>query len=119
MTVREIDDAGTVLDDAIDAGGDAIRVSHISFSLDDPEAAMAEAREAAMADAKARAETLAAAAGVSVGRPLSINESGGFFPPVPIFRAEAAVADGAGFDTAIAPGEQDITVTVSVVYELE
>jgi hypothetical protein len=120
VTVREIDDVGVVLDDAIKAGGDAVRVNNISFSVDDPDAAMAEARAAAVEDARSRADTLASAAGVSVGRPLSINEAGGFFPPQPIFFAEAtaAQADG-GFDTAISPGEQDITVTVSVVFALE
>ncbi len=120
ITVREIDDAGEILDDAIRAGGDSIRVSSISFSVDDPESAMDEARVAAVADARNRAETLATAAGVSVGRPLTITESGGFFPPVQLFRTEAAaLQDGGGFDTAIAPGEQDINVTVSVIFELE
>lgn len=118
VTIREIDDAGEILDDAIRAGGDATRVSSISFSVDDPEAAMDEARAEAIADARNRAETLASAAGVSVGRPITITESGGFFP---VFRTELAFAAdaGGGFDTAIAPGEQDISVTVSVVFELE
>ena len=120
ITVREIDDAGEILDDAIRAGGDSIRVSSISFSIDDPESAMDEARAAAVVDARNRAETLASAAGVSVGRPLTITESGGFFPPSPIFRTESlAFQDGGGFDTAIAPGEQDINVTVSVIFELD
>lgn len=121
VTVREIDEAGEILDDAIRAGGDATRVSSISFSVDDPDAVLDEARTEAMEDARKRAETLAEAAGVSVGDPISINESGGFFPPIPIFRAEfgAAQADDGGFDTPIAPGEQDLSVTVQVIFELQ
>jgi uncharacterized protein YggE len=120
VTVRDIDTAGEVLDDAIVAGGDATRVSSISFSVDDPDAVLDEARADAVADARNRAETLASAAGVSVGAPMSISESGGFFP-TPIFRAEfaSAQADDGGFDTPIAPGEQELTVTVQVIFELQ
>jgi hypothetical protein len=72
-----------------------------------------KARAQAIADARARAETYAKAAGVSLGPILSISEGGGPVPPRPMYRMAAMAAD-----TQIAPGEQSITADVSVVWEI-
>lgn len=116
IKVREIDDTSEVLDDAIDAGGDAVRVNGISFTVDDPDAVLDQAREAAVEDARDRAETLAELSGVSLGDVRSISESRGGGISVDFDRAESA-DDGAGI--SISPGESELAVTVSVVYEIE
>ncbi len=114
VKVRDIDRLSETLDDAIDAGGDAVRVNNVSFAVDEPEQFFDEAREKAVADARERAEQLADLAGVELGDPLSISESRGGGPvPFP----ELAFADsGRGGSTPIAPGEGEITLSVSVLY---
>ena len=117
VIVRDIDTASDVLDDAIAAGGDSVRVNGINFTVDEPEQYLDEAREKAVANAREHAETLASAAGVSVGGVRSISESsGGYYPPEPRFSMDSAAAGGS---TAISPGEQDLTVSVFVVFEID
>src|SRR5574340_233750 len=67
VTVRDLSKAGAIIDAAVAAG--ANQVGGISFAVADPTAASAQARTAAMADAKVRAQALAAAAGVTLGQP--------------------------------------------------
>ena len=62
---------------------DAVRVNHVSFEVDNPERFEGEARDKAVADARARAEQLAKAAGVKLGPARSVNETFGGGPPVP------------------------------------
>ncbi len=118
VKVRKIDSVSDVLDGAIKAGGDAVRVQSISFTVDEPEQYLTEAREQAMADARKRAEQLADLAGVSLGAPRTISESRGG-GPIPFaadtggFRVEAQAA------TPISPGETEIALTVFVVYSIE
>ncbi|MEZ4503976.1 MAG: SIMPL domain-containing protein [Dehalococcoidia bacterium] len=119
VKVREIDNVSTVLDEAIDAGGDAVRVNNISFTVDEPEQYLGEARDKAFADAKERAEQLASLAGVDLGRVRTINESYGS-APVQFDRVElAAPASGGGTSTPIGPGEAEVTLTVNVVFEIQ
>jgi uncharacterized protein YggE len=118
VTIREIDDASTILDDTIEAGGDLVRVSGITFTVDEPEQFLDEARELAVADARSRAETLADAAGVSLGKVRTISESTSSFPEQRFFSAETAL-DSAGGASPISPGEQDLNISVSVVFEVD
>ena len=117
VKVRDIDNVSNVLDDAIEAGGDAIRVNGVSFSVDEPEQFLEEAREMAMEDARQRAEHLATLGGVELGKPVSISESSGGGIPAPAtgFGGEAAF-DGA---TRISPGEADVVLQVFVQYEID
>lgn len=120
VKVRNLDDVSDVLDDATEAGGDAVRINSISFTVDDPEQYQAEARKAAVEDARQRAEELAGLAGVTLGKVRSISEGG-----VAIPLAERAIGGGvvqaasAGAPTPISPGETEISISVFVVYEIE
>ncbi|TET96967.1 MAG: DUF541 domain-containing protein [Dehalococcoidia bacterium] len=116
VTVRDLDRVGEVIDDAVDAVGDPIRVQGVSFSIESPAALQSEARAQAMADAEAKAEELAELAGVDLGKPVAISESSaGGLPPV-FFRAAEAITD---IETPISPGQLEITVTVQVTYAIE
>ncbi len=112
VKVRDIDKAGSVIDTAVSAG--ATNVGGISFSVADPTAATDQARTAAVADAKRRAEALAKAAGVGIGDPIAITESLSS-PPVPILREVAPAVDTA---TQILPGTTEIEVQVTITYEI-
>ncbi len=114
--IRSLDKVGTIIDAAATAGGDATQINSISFTIEDPTALMAQARDKAMADAKARAEQLARDGGVTLGRPTYISESS--YMPVPTPIAGRDMAAGAAV-TPISPGETNVTVTVSVAYAIQ
>lgn len=117
VKVRDIDSLSDVLDDAVTAGGDAIRVGGISFRVDEPEQYTEEARMLAVEDARARAQQLADLAGVTLGDALSISESSGGFARQQFAVAEAAFA--ADSATPISPGESQVSVTVHIVFAIE
>lgn len=118
--LRDIDRTGEIVDEAVEAGGDSTNINGIQFSIDDPEELKNEAREKAVADAKARAETLAAASGVSLGSPITISETS-YSPPV--YYERGLAADGASGapvpETPIEAGELDVVVQVSVTWEIK
>ncbi len=114
-SVREVDETGAVIDAAVAAGGDDIRVNSFYFTIDDIFAYQDEAREAAVADAKAKAQQLAELVGVSLGRVTYISESGGSIPP--IYYDSRATEDGAA--TPISLGELEVNVSVQVVYSID
>jgi uncharacterized protein YggE len=103
-----------VLDTLVAAG--ANQVSGPSFTLDQPDAALDEARTEAIAKARARADLYARAAGLRVVRIVSISESGGYSPPRPVmYRVAAAEAAPAA---PVAAGEMSLNASVTVQFEL-
>ena len=118
VTVRDVEGVGELIDAVAVAGGDAVRFNGISFAHEDPVGLTRQARELAMADARAKAEQLAELNGVTLGEPLSIVETSWAAPRVGSApRAEFAAADMAG--TSIQPGATGVTVTVQVVWAIE
>jgi uncharacterized protein YggE len=115
---RDVAKSGAILDALVKEG--ANQIDGPNLSLDNPDAALDEARIEAVKIARARAETYAKAAGMSVARIVSIGEGGenaGSPPPMPQFRAMKAMADSA--PTQIASGETDVTVTLNVRFLLK
>ena len=87
--------------------------------IEDPTTLQMQARALAAKDAEAKAQTLADAHGVKLGKPVTITEvtSGGYSP---IVYAESAVADDSlRISTPIEAGELTVTVNITVVYEFE
>ncbi|MBS0255670.1 MAG: SIMPL domain-containing protein [Proteobacteria bacterium] len=112
---RKVAELGKVLDALVEAGANDINGP--TFSLDAPDAALDEARAAAMKAARARAQLYAGAAGLKVVRIVSISESGGFIPrPQPMMMAKMAMADAA--PSPVEAGEVASQVSVNVVFEL-
>ena len=113
---RDIAKSGSILDALVATG--ANQINGPDLGLDNPAAAMDEARVDAMAKARARADLYARSAGLKVKRILSISEAVYEMPrPVPVMRAQAMAADGA--ESKIMPGEQSLNVNLSVRFELE
>lgn len=113
VTVRDLDKVGDALDATVKAG--ANNVWGVSFSLDDTSTPEVQAREKAVADAKARAESLAKLNGVGVGEVLAISEVIGN-TPAPVFLKEAASMAYGGGGGAVEPGELTFTTMVQVTY---
>ena len=116
--IREMDNVGTIIDAVAVAGGDLTRIDGVSFSVDDPSAYHEEARQKAMADAKAKAEQLAQLAEVTLGKPTYISESS--YTPYPVYRQDfIEMAAGApAMETPISPGEMEISLNVQVTYAI-
>lgn len=115
-TVRKLDTISDVIDGALAAG--ATTLDGITFRVDDPSAAEAQAREAAMKNARAKADALAKAAGVSITGVSSISEQSGSVPvPVPYAAAPAALDKAAS--TPVQVGTNEVDVSVSVVYLID
>ncbi|HEX3087231.1 MAG TPA: SIMPL domain-containing protein [Ilumatobacteraceae bacterium] len=117
VTVRDISKAGPLIDAAAGSAGDHITVGGVSFFVDDVEAVMGAARAEAINNARKRAEEYASAAGVTVGAVVQISElsTGG---PQPIFARAAKLSLMAEASTPIEAGMQDLSVSVTVVFEL-
>lgn len=117
VKIREVDNAGVIIDAVAGAAGDYIRINGISFTVDDPTSYKEEAREKAMDDAEARAKHLADLADVKLGKPTYISEAGVYVPIVrefPMMAFEGAPAPS----TPISPGETEISLTVQVAYSI-
>ncbi|WP_043315846.1 SIMPL domain-containing protein [Microbulbifer sp. HZ11] len=116
ITVRKLDDLSKVID-ALTAEG-ANQIHGPSFSIDDPEPLLGEAREKALKMAQARADSYAEALGTKVRRIVSISEgSHGGMPRPMVMRAESAMAKDSA-STPVAPGETSVSVNVELVFEL-
>ena len=116
--IREIDKAGPIIDAVAAAGGDFTRINSIDFSVDDPTAYYEEARQKAMADARAKAEQLAELAGVKLGKPTYISE-GAVVPPIyPRGVYEEAGIPAPVPPTPISPGEIELSLTLQVAYAI-
>ncbi|MXV73783.1 DUF541 domain-containing protein [Candidatus Poribacteria bacterium] len=119
--VQDLESLSDIIDDATAAGGDIVVVNNIQFMIEDPTPLQAQARALAVKNAEAKAQTLAEASGVTLGKPITITETSHASGP-PIAYAEAAefaADESARSSTPIQAGELTITINVTIVYEIE
>lgn len=114
VRIRNIDKTGELLDKAVSLGVN--QGGGISFSNEDPSKTLTEARKKAVADAMAKAKTLAEAAGVSVGRVLEIVDQNMAPMPMPM---SAKSFDSARAAVPVEAGENAYKVQVNVTFELK
>lgn len=112
--LRDVDKAGSVIDAAAKAAGDAIRLNQVGFSFADDSELRAQARATAVKNALAQAKQMADAAGVSLGPVLSISENASMNSPQPMY-ALADAAAGAREAMPVVSGEQQLAVSVQVI----
>jgi len=114
---RDIRNAGKILDALVAEG--ANQINGPSLTIDKPEAAYDEARVKAIALGRARAELYARALGMRVARLISLSESGGYSPPPMPYMRDVAMAAAPASKTEIDPGEQQLSVSLSMSFELQ
>lgn len=114
VKVRDLTKLGGILDKAVTEGSN--QIDSLSFDIADKKKLYEEARKAALADARAKAELYAEAAGVKLGRLRELSEQAGagFPPPRPMMRMEMK----AQADVPIERGEQDIAVNITTTWEI-
>jgi uncharacterized protein YggE len=115
-TIRDLDAAGAIIDAALAAGGDDAVLQGLSFRVDDDAKAVVDARAAAYADCRAKAEQLAELAGVRLGAALSIEETTGVPPNAHEQHALRSAALAAS--TVVVPGQVTTSVILSVRYAI-
>lgn len=114
VTVDDLSKLGGALDALVKSG--ANQLGGVSFAIANPKPLAERARALAVADAMAKAKTLASAAGVNLGPLISIEE-GTSFRPRPMFaEARAALAPA---PPPIAIGEESVTVIVTMTYGIQ
>ena len=113
---RDIRVSGEILDALVAEG--ANQINGPSMTIEQPQAALDEARANAVAAGRARAELYARALGKRVARVVSVSESGGYYapPPMPERGADMVMAVS---KTEIVPGEQKLQVTLAMTFELQ
>ena len=109
VRARDVARFGPIADAAVGAGANIVR--NIQLTIEDPSRFEAQARALAMRDAAARAGQVAAAAGVKLGKLLSVRESA---PMRPMGRMVMQAAPG-----PIEAGQMDVSVTVDARYAIE
>lgn len=113
VTVRDLARLGDVVDGTLAAG--ATSMDSLSFRVDDPAPAEREARILAMAAARARADVLAEAAGLTIDGVTGIVEGVAVPPPGPRMKAERMMM-AADVATPVEAGSQEVSVSVTVSY---
>jgi uncharacterized protein YggE len=112
VQIDDIAKVGATLDALVTVGSNDM--NGIAFSIKQPAPLLEQARTLAVADARARAETYARAAGVTLGPVLSISEGGGEVRPVRM----APMMMKAMAPVPVAAGEESVTADVSLVWEI-
>jgi uncharacterized protein len=112
IRLRDVTKVANVIDTLVGAGANDI--GGINFMVSQASKLLDEAREKAIADARRKAEIYAKAAGVTLGAPLSISESGA--PAPMVFRRMAA---GVPESAPVAPGEETLQLSVSVSWAIK
>jgi uncharacterized protein YggE len=108
----DLDVAGALVTELAAQVGDRLQVERVSLEVSDTSAAVAAAREAAYADARARAEHLAGLAGVSLGDVQTVVEGGSTAPMARGFEAMAKA------DVVLEPGEGELGQSLTVTWAI-
>lgn len=122
VKVREVENAGTVLAGVVELGVDS--VSRLDFVFDDDKDLRAEARRNAIEEARIKAEAMAEAGDFKLGKLISINENGYYgrdfaVSEMAMMEADESVALPTAAPVAVEAGEEEITVTVNLTYQIK
>jgi len=115
VTVRNLDQAGDVVDQAVNAGANA--GGDIQFSIADPSPYYEQAMTLAIQNAGAKANAIAKAINVTIGKPSEITEVSGMYSPVTYGNANTNVAMDMRAATPVQTGDLSVSANIQVVYQ--
>jgi uncharacterized protein YggE len=116
--LRDIKKAGRAIADAVEAGGDEAVVQGVSFSLEDNAGLLDQARDAAYADARAKAERYAQLSGRTLGEVQLVAETTNPIASQPVPLAYDAARSAQAKALPIDAGTNEVSVTVTVRWAL-
>ncbi|UXA17631.1 SIMPL domain-containing protein [Mycobacterium sp. SMC-4] len=114
ITIRDLEQASDAIGLVVSTGGNAARVNSISYSIEDDSQLVRDARTRAFEDAQDRADQYAQLSGLNLGNVISISESAGPTPPIPMPGSPRALEAAVPLE----PGQQTVGFSVTVVWEL-
>jgi len=119
---KYVDQWNSIIDEISALGN--VNIDNTSFDVKDKIVGLAEARQKAFDDAKAKATQLAKMWGVTLGKPVMISDNGISYTPGPIYYAKADMAMGASEVAApatpwLSAGQTEVNLTINVVYEIK
>ncbi len=116
VKVNDLEKVGKILDGLTKNG--ANQINGVNYTFQDPDNFREQAREAALKNAREKAENLARAAGVRLGKLITFSENSGGVP-MPYYADKGYGMGGGGAAVpSVEPGVQDITAQISVSYEI-
>jgi len=118
VTMHDIKNAGSIIDAAAAAVGNDVRLENVALSISNTSPLLAEARAAAVKDALAQGQQLAAAAGVKLGTIRTIDDTGGQLPTPQLFAGAGADSALKAAATPVQPGTQQLSVDVNVQFAI-
>ena len=118
VTLRDTAKAGEVVDAVIAAGGNSLQVYGVTPTLLDTDAAVAQAREAAIKSAKEKAKDYAGLVDEDLGSVVYVTEVTSPSSPIPLMVGDSATSSSPMAKTEINLGTQDVSVTVEVRWSL-
>lgn len=116
VVIRAAAKAGSIVDDVVNAGGDAVQINAVSPFILDAAKATESARAVAVKNAKAKATSYAKLLGTKLGRVNYLVENGSPSISLPVFAATAKAESDAA--TVVDLGQQDVTVSITVQWAL-
>jgi uncharacterized protein len=115
IKIHPTDTASRMLALIVSTGGDATRISSVSYSIADDSQLVKDARARAFNDAKNRADQYAQLSGLTLGKVLSISETGS----TPAAGVPAAPQRAMPAAVPLEPGQQTVSFSVTAVWELD
>ena len=115
IKIHPTDTASRMLALIVSTGGDATRISSVSYSIADDSQLVKDARARAFNDAKNRADQYAQLSGLTLGKVLSISETGS----TPAAGVPAAPQKAMPAAVPLEPGQQTVSFSVTAVWELD
>lgn len=116
VILRDLKNTGATIDALVSQG--ANQINGPTFSVENPDSLLDDARAEAVKKSRARAEIFAKAAGMKIKRVLSMTESLNTNPPPRPMMAMRAAKAAADVSSPVSAGEIDLSVSVTVKYEL-
>lgn len=113
VKIRDLLLASDAIGLIVSTGGNATRINSISYSIEDDSQLVRDARARAFEDAKDRAGQYAELSGLGLGSVISVSESAGSVPPIPMQAPRAMEAA-----VPLEPGQQTVGFSVTVIWEL-
>lgn len=117
VKIRNLEKASAIVDGLVAAGVN--QVNNLQFQVENPEAVKAEARQEAVADAKKKARDLENQIGLRLGRIVNFQENIGGYPIAMYSRAFEGGGGGYGGGPELPPGQNEITVSVTMTYQIK
>ena len=116
VVVRDLADLGSILDKSVTVGANT--VNGVSFSVAAPSDLLDEARKAAFAEAREKAELYADVSGATLGDLISITEQQSYGAPQP-YPMYARAEMSAAAPVPVEAGEMSFAISVNVAWELD